>query len=344
MPKTYQSTHPGFSIAVMLGAPRSGTTWLQRLMAAHDSVASGQETDLLDDYVGPWDDKWRRQLPQDPVEWKNRRHKGLPAILTASEFDDLLRSTILAVYAKIAALKPGAHVVLDKNPDYARRTAMIARLLPEARIIHVVRDGRDVAVSLVSAGRGWGRDWAPRHVDQAAKRWRGDVLAVQGARLGSDRCLEVRYEDLLTSGPEVLLRCLTFCGVAADLADCREIHHSFQLQRLQGTQEGDVGQLRQDPLVWSGEVVRRLGGPPSEPAGFFGKGESGGWRSSWAAPDRWAFAEVAGDLLISLGYEPDESWLNVSTRLRLLLQSQEAARNRLQRVRRGARSLARRGT
>lgn len=311
-------------VAVLLGAPRSGTTWLQRLMAAHPSVASGQETDLLDDYAGLWVDLWERQLPADPAEWASRRHKGLPAVLTTQEFSDLLRAAVSGVYARIAALKPGARLVLDKNPGYARRTALIADLLPDARIVHVVRDGRDVTASLVRAGQGWGRGWAPSRVDRAAVRWRDRVQAVLGAGLGPDRLLTVRYEDLQADGVAVLLRCLAFVGVDADRADCERIYRSLR----------EPGQAA-DPLVWSGEVVRRLGGPPPEPPGFAGEGRSGSWRS-WSAADRWRFDSEAGELLVALGYEPDRSWTSVPPRQRLLLAARVAARGRLGRVRRAA--------
>lgn len=312
-------------IAVLLGAPRSGTTWLQRLMAAHPGVASGQETDLLDDYAGLWVDLWERQLPADPEQWASRRHKGLPAVLTSEEFRDVLGAAVRAVYARTAALKPGAGLVLDKNPGYARRTAMIAALLPDARILHVVRDGRDVAASLVRAGAGWGRGWAPSRVDRAAVRWRERVQAVGAAGLGPDRLLTVRYEDLLANGPAVLHRCLDFAGAATDREECERIYRSLQ----------EPGSAAGDPLLWSGEVVRRLGGPPPEPPGFAGEGRSGSWRS-WSAADRWGFDREAGALLVQLGYEPDRSWARVPAGQRLLLTARRGARGRLGTVRRAA--------
>ncbi|MGH9065739.1 MAG: hypothetical protein ACRD0L_17560 [Acidimicrobiales bacterium] len=63
-----------------------------------------------------------------------------------------------------------------------------------------------------------------------------------------------------------------------------------------------------DPLLWSGEVMARLGAPPPEPAGFSGDGRPGRWRQAWGPWDRWCFDQAAGELLVELGYEPDRAW------------------------------------
>ena len=329
-----------FSIVLILGAPRSGTTWLQRLMAAHESVASSQETDLLDAYVGCWADNWQRHLPEDDAVWQTRRHKGLPAVLTADEFENLLRSVVFSVYGKVAALKPTARVVLDKNPHYAGRTRLIRQLLPEARIIHMLRDGRDVAASLVAAGRSWGRDWAPRRVDRAAQQWLDFVGSVIDVDIPRDRYLEVRYEDLLADGPRILSRCLAFCGMTVDPEDCQRIYDNLPLPQMRPL-AGPAANRRVDPLLWSGEVVRRLGEAPSEPLGFLGEGRSGQWRSSWNARDRWAFSEVAGDLLVQLRYESDYSWVDASVAARALFRTERLAGTALRQARRHAADMTR---
>ncbi|MGH9062440.1 MAG: sulfotransferase family protein, partial [Acidimicrobiales bacterium] len=231
--------HP-YDLVLVIGAPRSGTTWLQRLLGSHDAVATTQETDLLDKYVGRWLAQWDQHLPADPAEWAANRHKGLPAVLTEAELVEILGSVTTRVYDKVASLKPTASVVLDKNPDYGPVLARVAGpggMLPECRVVHLIRDGRDVAASLVAAGTSWGSSWAPRQVGAAARWWRERVLAARGAGLGPDRYLEVRYEDLEADGAACLARCLAFCGVEAGEPECAAALARFPL----GGGDGAVG-------------------------------------------------------------------------------------------------------
>lgn len=326
-----------YSIVIVLGAPRSGTTWLQRLLGAHEAVATTQETELLNGYVGSAADRWRDELVLDDELWANRRHKGLPAVLTTEEFHELLLHVVRYVYDKVAGLKPGASVVLDKNPGYATHAGLIASLLPEARFLHMLRDGRDAATSLMAAGRSWGSEWAPKRVEYAAERWRDRVRAVQNAGIQSDRYLEVRYEDLLADGPGVLHRSLEFCGVPETLDACRALYSRFEIGRLRDANDSEPVP---ESLLWSGEVRRRLGAAPAEPKGFYGEGGGGKWRSAWTARDRWAFARTAGDLLVALGYERDDSWTGVSTASRMAFEADRAARAGLRRAGRAAQAKA----
>ena len=81
----------------------------------------------------------------------------------------------------------------DKTPRYVRKLELISRVFPEARFVHVIRDGRDVALSLLE------RDWGPKTIEQAASLWRKRVRAGRraGAILGRRCYIEVRYEDLV---------------------------------------------------------------------------------------------------------------------------------------------------
>src|SRR5690242_92433 len=121
----------------IVGAPRSGTTFLQNLIGSHPLVASSQETDLFTQYVGPWRTSWEHQLRSDPESWKRWRHKGLPAVLTEQEFDSIVGGVVDHVHSRTVGLKPGAMVCLIKVPQDCRRAELILRYLPNARFIHL---------------------------------------------------------------------------------------------------------------------------------------------------------------------------------------------------------------
>jgi hypothetical protein len=286
----------------LIGSPRSGTTWLQEMLGGHPLVATPQELHLFSRYLAPWQEAWQEQLPESPEAWRELRHQGLPAALTEEEFDALLRATAESVYAKVLAAKPGAAILLEKCASYGPHVALIARCFPEARIIHLVRDGRDVAVSLGRAARGWGRGWAPAPVERGARVWRRSVAAGRrAARLG-DAYLELRFEELAGAhGPARLLEALRFAGAEASPDEAAEIYERCSLERRRASTETS--------LVFAGEVRRRVGAEPSEPAGFYGAGTAGAWRDALGPYERWAFAREAGLLLVELGYEQDDAWV-----------------------------------
>ncbi len=91
----------------------------------------------------------------------------------------------------------------DKSPGYVTRMGLLAGLFREAKFVHIVRDVRSVALSLVEMPREWGT----RTVPEGAARWRHRVGRgrVEVLALGPDRYLGVRYEDLVTE-PERELR------------------------------------------------------------------------------------------------------------------------------------------
>jgi hypothetical protein len=296
-------TAAGPQVVLLTGAARSGTTWVQNMLGSHDQIATPQESDLISYYIAPLYKEWRKSLPDDPRAWADRRHNGLPSILTEADFDEIVGGFIDRVYRTAGSLKPSASIVLDKVPGYGHYGGLILRYLPEARVLHLIRDGRDVTMSLRRAAGGFGRLWAARTVDYAAWSWQETIAATRELE-GLGRYAEVRYEDL--RGPEgaaSLHRCFQFLGVDLTRDEAAAIHERFSL-------EGNEGRPPSS-MVWGGEVIKRLGGPPEEPADFFGKGSTGGWREGFSWYDRWLFDRYAGEALVDLGYEPDRSWVGL---------------------------------
>ena len=119
----------------------------------------------------------------------------------------------------------------NKTPKHVLHMPEIAELFPEARFVHIVRDGRDVALSYLS------KDFGPSDVRSAADVWRARVERgrADGARLGERRYAELRYEDLLTD-PEAELRTI-----------CAFLDLPFDDAMLRYHENGPVPSLRRDP-------------------------------------------------------------------------------------------------
>lgn len=98
----------------------------------------------------------------------------------------------------------------DKTPGLLPYAVELADMLPDAKFIHVVRDGRDVAAASRDAPFG------PKTLLEAALHWQRQISCAQTLRetLNGDHYLEVRYEELV-SDPEAVLRAVChFCGVS----------------------------------------------------------------------------------------------------------------------------------
>jgi hypothetical protein len=301
---------------MLVGSPRSGTTWLQALLGSHDAIATPQETDLFRVYLQPLRDAWERQAQGAADTSEARRRKGLPLILSRQQFDDAGGALVHAMTESLVALKPTASVVVEKSPSHSMCVDTILEFAPDAAFLHIIRDGRDAAASLLAARQdGWATRWAPSSVAAAARTWRDHLVGAQRARALDAPYLEVRYEDLLSErGPQVLQAAFAFCGVDLTDDDARKAlqAHDFETMRAGGAVSASIltgGELGDH------DSVRR------EPPGFFRTGGSGSWRDEWSVAQRRSFALSAGDLLVDLGYEPDHSWVGARLQPNLVVRA-----------------------
>jgi hypothetical protein len=213
--------------------------------------------------------------------------------------------------------KTGKKIVGDKTTLSCEEVIEeIGILYPEARVIYVIRDGRDVAVSMIHHMWNYAKDtgafydlepedlekrdayrqdpasaeglFTEKRLKGIARSWAIQVgKAVEGgpALLGSNYA-EVRYEDLLTRPEEEIGRLLRFLGAAANE---EAVKRCIELSSFERWSEG-----------------RERGEEDS--SAFYRKGVAGDWRKVFTAENRRVFREAAGELLIKLGYERDNNW------------------------------------
>lgn len=174
----------------------------------------------------------------------------------------------------------------DRNPDNVLRLGALTALFPEARIVHVVRDGRDVAASWLELG------WADT-IERAALHWRHRVRqGRQALRLvGERRYHELRYEDLVRD-PEATLRRL-----------CAVIEVPFDHAMLEHRRAAAAAARRELRPHHHRSVTQ-----PLRPA-------LRDWRRDLPPAAVARFELAAGDLLSDLGYELADRRPGVGTRL-----------------------------
>ncbi len=281
----------------IVGSPRSGTTWLRLMMGAHPSVCTTTELRLYNKYLAPWLESWRQE---SLMTEEGKHYTGLPVLWSQEEFYEFLKGFLERVYAKALAVKPAATHILDKHPGYSEFVEDINFFIPHARFIHVIRDGRDVAVSLLAASRQMG--WFERaSLPDYGVTWKQNLLAARKAQAYAERYLEVRYEDLSVSPVSTLESVFRFCGLPATqglVTSIVESHRFDKLKRLRPTAAPGV----------------------RAPQGHYREGKVGTWRREFTAAQRYRFDQIAGDLLCELGYAQKGWWAgNLSQRLRVPL-------------------------
>ncbi len=264
---------------IVLGVGRSGTTLLRVMLDRSSELAIPYETFFvpqlahrhgrrpkLDDFL---DDLGRLRTLYDwgikPDDVRPRLHEGM----ATSE----AIAAIFETYAE-RQRKPRWG---DKTPLYMQQLPLLERLFPDAIWVHLVRDGRDAALSFLELPEGFsGKTWAlPHTVRQFAARWRTEILAARrlGRHAGS-RYLELRYEDLVDE-PERNLRLV-----------CEHASLTWEPVMLDHTRPSDTAHMPEH---------RNLAQPPTP-----GLRD---WRSQMSREDALAFEQVAGDVLRSSGYE-----------------------------------------
>lgn len=271
----------------LVGCGRSGTTLLRSLLNAHPDLAIPYESH----FVVPLGEPGLRSRYEtadgfdvpvfvgDLVGQLAFRHWGLSAADVRDHFDDEAPvdypDAVRALY-RLHASREGKSRFGDKTAIYVRSLSLLADLFPEARFVHVIRDGRDVALSWLDTG--W--DFGPRTAEEAALYWRYDVQ--RGRGMGVDlpgRYREVRYERLIRDPDGVLRDLCDFLELRYDSAMIESFRHADEL----------LGSMPRPAHH------RHLLLPPT-----VGLRD---WRRQMGSEDRRVFEEIAGALLDELGYD-----------------------------------------
>jgi hypothetical protein len=192
----------------IIGAPRSGTSWLQQLLLTHPSIAGAGEMHVFCEGVGALFDNHEGDDP----------FSGLSGWATRPELVTLVRALVDGLMTTLRdQVRPAATHVLDKTPNHVPYAARLAEVYPDGIFIQIIRDGRD---SVASAHDLWSWSDAYSAPAKIATAWRDAVLDCR-AHLDGRRYLEVRYEDLLADTAGGLARVFEHIGLPVDDDFCR---------------------------------------------------------------------------------------------------------------------------
>ncbi len=295
MTNTLDRSRRDLDLVFVVGAGRSGTTWVQEMLGCHPAIVTGQESHIFPAYAARLWSNWRAQLDPARIPGKeDKRCVGIPNYVTEEEFIDVLRTFVKSILFNIAPLKPEATILLEKTPRHAKCLELISRCFPQAKVIHVIRDGRAVVSSLLAAARGWGRNWAASSAKHAAFMWRDAVNNARHAAPQLNHYLEVRYESLIENGCEELQRVLDFLDIRR--ADSL-VHDILAKTSFDKMKRGTYGTA----ILRHGEWGRRQL-LVREPEGFHNRGQIDSWKETLSRRQLKCIYRVAGPLLVDLGY------------------------------------------
>ncbi len=179
------------------GALRSGTTLLRLMLDAHPNLKNPGEFDFFFDMIGeddsfPGYDDYTSFLSTNRVfQSKNLNVDG------ASDFEQLIQSFVNQLSDDNKLLTLNVHRHIDKIP----------LLFPESKIVHMIRDPRDVARS--SIGMGW-----VGHVYYGVDHWLDTEQSWKKLceKAPNVQVMELRYEDLIQNTQDTLTRLCEFIG------------------------------------------------------------------------------------------------------------------------------------
>ena len=290
--------------------PGSGTTLLRMMLDAHSQLAIPPETHFVPDLIER-SREIRRSHDRRPTGEElaaaiaaNRRWGdfGLDETTLAKRMSGRrgqsgAKAAIRAFY-ELYAEQHGKRRWGDKTPDYIQSIRRIGRTLPEAHFVHLVRDGRDVALSR----RRW-RERAgakERPVGEWASQWRRWITTARKQAGDVENYAEFRYEDLVTDTEATLRRICDFCALEFEPAMLdyheRAGERLAEMDRALPPEDGKGAR----PAEHRQAKHAMTAAPPQEE-----KVEE--WRRQMSDSDRAEFEAEAGELLAELGYPVGEA-------------------------------------
>lgn len=286
---------PGSAPFFVIGHPRSGTTLLRMILSTHPQIyipeESGfipflgvnpqqalttQEVRMLLNHIGKLNVYWRDILTADEIAENFSPPVTLPQVINR-------------LYEKLAQ-EHGAVRWGDKTPLYIQYIPKIQEIFPSAVFIHIIRDGRDAALS---GYQKWGQQSPYMDIYYLLRNWVRNVRTGrrEGSKLGPVRYLEVHYEALVTRPEAIIPKLCDFLEI--------EFHSSMldhtQVARTIGTGHAQHHQVLQP--VFQSSIGR--------------------WQTDFNDFEKKLAERIAGECLVEFGYpRPWQSGMSLSEHLK----------------------------
>lgn len=203
----------------LTGTQRSGTTLLRLLLNNHSVIAIPEEAGFLMPYLN------RRKLGRKHYLSPEEKKRFLRFILNDEQFakwripeekfadfylaNYTYKETVSLLYHMFATIH-GKEITGDKSPKFIRKLSFLGKIYPDAKFIHIVRDGRDTFLSLIKR-----KHHSASSAVLAAFEWRvKERLINRTLSQAPERTIQIRYEDLIRDPERQLRDICMFIGIA----------------------------------------------------------------------------------------------------------------------------------
>lgn len=296
---------------IIIGSPRSGTTLLRLMLDGHPQLAITHEAGFIpvtSNLTNPLSRMFYKRLLNGTRygSWSNLRDEFYRTITTLNNWNDfhISKNTFkqnlaelepftisngTRLFFRMYANRFGKQRWGDKTPFYTRYLQVVNRILPEAHFIHIIRDGRDAAVS------GKGLPFVGNDIETIALNWCKDIISARSQARSCTYYIEVRYEDLVLHTTEVLRKICAFISLPYEPS--MELYYTRASDRL-----GELSTIyKPDGSVDVTQKARldrhRLTALAPQSSRI------GRWKTQMTKKDLSVFHKVAGKLLQELHYE-----------------------------------------
>ena len=283
---------------VIVGAPRSGTTLLRFMLDAHPALAIPPETGFFHSLAELGD--LAQCSTEQFLDFITHCPRSAPAWADFSVSEDTLRERLHALtpfniadalrcFYRLYAEQHSKPRWGDKTPIHALHIATIARVLPEARIIHIIRDGRDASLSLRPLWFAPAQDFST-----LAAHWQNIIRTARSQARECPHYREIRYEDLIREPAHELAALCEYLDLP--FAPAMLAYHEHTSERLREHRDRSAAD---GTLIATNETRRRTHELTSRPPDVT---RIGVWKKEMPREAQGEFSTVAGELLRELGY------------------------------------------
>lgn len=265
----------------IVGVPRSGTTLLRVILDSHPNLAVGPECPWISGNYGEIVSfKHLFESLTFHVSGPTKTLNGANEKVVASALGHAI-DEILQAYAK----NNGKSRWIEKTPDNIAFVPFLNTIFLDAKYIHIIRDGRDVAISSFQAKHKWGThincngERLENNILNCLKRWDLWINQFQDLRKElSLNVIELKYEELIDNPSKAIGDILDFIGEPWSDDVLNYLDHDHDLP------ENELG---------TEDVIQKK---------KFSKESLGRWKKQFSLKDKIQYKKVAGQTLKRLGY------------------------------------------
>lgn len=264
---------------VIGGCARSGTSLIMEMINAHPNIYCALETGLL----------YQKTITPKKIHSLALKFDIKESTLTKLKNESTSHFEFIESFFNLLRIHEEKPRWGEKSPENVLNLKRIFHHFPEARFIHIIRDGRDVACSLrafprykmINGQRIERNTMNP--MDKCIHRWVKDVSS--GLKWRNDnRYYEIKYEDIVNNVDETLKKVFKFLDEPWD----EKVTKYFE---------------QNDKDIRSNKIVQNPG--VKEP--IYKKAQKR-WEKEFTENDKKTFKNIGGKLLIELEYEKDNNW------------------------------------